>query len=121
MKIEFRAKKDDMSDCRFVYGSLIFDKEGNPRIQEDRNFLTFTSCLKNTEGQFIGLPDKNMKKIYVGDIIMHQGLTYKIMMLQGEFIGCGIGKRAGFYRLQNGMNRVCEIIGNIHEPKTAHL
>ena len=47
--IKFRAIKDDMSDFRFVYGNLIYDHKGNPRIQEDANKPTFTTCVNGSE------------------------------------------------------------------------
>ena len=31
-EIKFRALKDDMSNCNFVYGELVYDAIGQPRI-----------------------------------------------------------------------------------------
>lgn len=69
---KFRALKDDMSDCSFVYGQLVYRIEElsgmkYPAITTDGQ--TFISCLPNTEGIFIGVLDKNKKEIYEKDVV----------------------------------------------------
>ena len=71
-KIEFKALKDDMSNCNFVFGQLVYDAVGTPRITDidsSGKGLTFHSCLKNTECQFTGVLDKNEKRIFENDIV----------------------------------------------------
>ena len=33
-EIKFRALKDDMSNCNWIYGQLVYDAIGQPRITE---------------------------------------------------------------------------------------
>ena len=63
----YRALKDDVG-CILVCGSLVYDNSGIPRITNDGGF-TYTTCLKGTEQQFIGLKDEELKDIYEGDRI----------------------------------------------------
>jgi hypothetical protein len=74
MKIKFRALKDDMSDCRYVYGNLIYGGLF-PRIQEDNNVFSFTTCIKGTEAMFTGILDKNNQEIYSDDTLYDEAVS----------------------------------------------
>ena len=68
-RYKFRALRDDISDFTFKYGSLVYDEHGNPRILTDVKNMLFTTCVKETEGQYIGFPDCENTDIYEGDIM----------------------------------------------------
>ena len=72
MEIKFRALKDDASNCTFVYGQLVYDAVGTPRITHNdisNKGLTFNTCLKGTEGMYTGFQDMGGNKIFDGDIL----------------------------------------------------
>lgn len=131
-EIKFRALKDDMSNCVFYYGSLIYNKNGDPRIH-DINTDLFHTCLKKTEGQFTGLQDKNGIDIYEHDICniyeSNPNSTKSGMIVYGKsvirFYGsafvygypCFGGGLANLF-LGNMTSDFIEVIGNIHENPT---
>ena len=123
-EIKFRALKDDMSNCNFVYGQLVYDAIGIPRISAvdiSGEGLKFHTCLHGTEGQYTGLKDKNGKEIYEGDVLKNteHNFTFKVQwgMENESYAGwAGNWNEKDFVSpLFNAPLENCEVIGNIHE------
>lgn len=131
--ILFRAKSicadspRDVSHNYWVEGSLVHqtDHYGDPvnvyHIVKPGNFhcdyYDSEEVWPDTVGEFTGLFDKNGKKIFEGDIIIHcNTYTYKVFWSENEqaFYVEGVN-HLDLDRLGNLYGKYCEIIGNIHD------
>ena len=117
---KFRALKDDMSNCNWVYGYLIHDG-GIPRITNDGG-KTFHTCLKGTEGQFIGRKDRNEKEIYEGDITDYGVVSWFNDLnwdsggsIHPGFYFGGDSKYDNELDYSQGFDDSIEVLGNIYE------
>jgi len=125
MEIKFRALKYDISNCNFVYGQLVYDAAGQPRITEgdkSGHGLTFHTCIKGTEGQ-LWRPSLNVE-LYTGDLFTavcspSGSNVQKERICKVYFNGSGMGVSVwhkGEWWVYGGIDfRTVKLIGNIHE------
>lgn len=133
-EILFRGKRVDNGE--WVYSSFIMqDKEHKLMSAEVELFdgEKWRAVDPETVGQFIGLTDKNGKKIFEGDIVVTRFTTGQICAIGDIQFACGVygvewtcnkknkgmigcfGQAHNLRKLDDDIINNIEIIGNIHD------
>lgn len=118
-EILFRGKQHSYHSEEWNEGSLIFYPDVNRAFissGEYKGFGGFHEVKKDTVGQFIGLFDKNGKKIFEGDIVDILTENEEIGVIaydEGGFVVKADGFCVDFHNNINGTD--LEVIGNIHD------
>ena len=123
---DFLVLRKEFCENGFVYGSLVVSNNRyyicvsgicSSRSIVNNGITTMVEVIPETVGQYIGgIPDKNGKKIFEGDIVGFDGElcyeVYYIIFVDGCFRIAQNGRYS--YTLHN-LHSSLEVIGNIHD------
>lgn len=106
--IKFRGKRVDNGE--WLYGDLMtYDNDYVICDVDDGGYLPI---VRETVGQFTGLPSQDKQDIYEGDRLFDYDDDYYVVEFsEGRFVAVGDGFEVDLFEIANR----CSIIGNIHD------
>ena len=119
--ILFRGKRVENND--WVYGDLIHEPWGDCiQVMEKDNINTFKrtkyTVHKETVGQYTGLLDKNVERIFEGDVLTLDGEDgFFVLEFQEDTARFVMSGDSIVVDFDNFWNYDVEVIGNIHDNK----